>query len=149
MTDLYPDEEGYISDGAVIGFCKLVNSVALHAAVKMGTTSVSGVVSIVTGASDGDSYGVALKAGVTDDFIPVCFHGIVKMMVGDTMTVAGDLVMNDAKATYVLPIRAMTEDEILKWRGLNGTGTYIRLGMLMQNGAASGDEALVFIGRLA
>ena len=149
MTDLYPDEEGYISDGAVIGFCKLVDTVALHAGVKKGVTSVSGVVSIVTGAGDGDSYAVALKAGVTDDFIPVCFHGIVKMMVGDTMTVAGDLVMNDANATYVLPIRAMTEDEIVKWRGICGTGTYIRLGMLLQNGAASGDEALVFIGRLA
>lgn len=148
MTDLYPDEEGYISDGAVIGFCKLVNSVALHAGVKMGTTSVSGVVSMVTGASDGDSYGVALKAGVTDDLIPVCFHGIVKMVIGDTCT-AGDVVMSDASATYVLPIKAMTEDEILKWRGLNGTGTYVRLGLLLQNGAASGDEALVFIGRLA
>ena len=148
MTDLYPDEEGYISDGAVIGFCKLVNSVALHAGVKMGTTAVSGVVSIVTGASDGDSYGVALKAGVTDDFIPVCFHGIVKMVIGDTCT-AGDVVMNDASATYVLPIKAMTEDEIVKWRGICGTGTYIRLGLLLQNGAASGDEALVFIGRLA
>ena len=149
MTDLYPDEEGYISDGAVIGFCKLVDSVELHAAVALGATSVSGVVSIVTGAADGDSYAVALKAGVTDDFIPVCFHGIVKMVVGDTMTIGGDIVMNDANATYVLPIRAMTEDEIIKWRGICGTGTYIRLGMLMQNGAASGDEALVFIGRLA
>jgi hypothetical protein len=148
MTDLYPDEEGYISDGKVIGFCKAVGSIALHSAVFLGSTSVSGTVSVVAGSADGDSVAVALKAADTNDYIPVCFHGIVKMMIGDTMT-AGDIVMNDANATYVLPIKAFTEDEILKLRGLNGTGTYCRLGLLLQPGAASGDEALVFIGRVA
>jgi len=147
MTDLYPDEEGYISDGTVIGFCKAAASIALHSGVSIGVTSVSGAVSVLAGAADGDSLAVALKAADTNDFIPVCFHGIVKMVIGDTMT-AGDIVMNDASATYVLPI-IFTVDDILKLRGLNGTGTYIRLGQLMQAGAASGDEALVFIGRLA
>jgi hypothetical protein len=148
MTDLYPDEEGYISDGKVIGFCKAAGSIALHSGVFLGTTSASGVVSVVAGSAHGDSVAVALKAADTDDYIPVCFHGIVKMVIGDTCT-AGDIVMSDASATYVLPLNPFTEDEILKLRSLNGTGTYCRLGMLLQPGAASGDEALVFIGRVA
>ena len=147
MTDLYPEEEGYISDGTVIGFCKAAGSIALHSGVFLGATAVSGAVSVVAGSADGDSIAVALKAADTNDFIPVCFHGIVKMIIGDTMT-AGDIVKNDASATYVLPL-VYTVDDILKLRGLNGTGTVIRLGLLMQDGAASGDEALVFIGRIA
>ena len=147
MTDLYPEEEGYISDGTVIGFCKAAGSIALHSGVFLGATAVSGAVSVVAGSADGDSIAVALKAADTNDFIPVCFHGIVKMVIGDTMT-AGDIVKNDASATYVLPL-VYTVDDILKLRGLNGTGTVIRLGLLMQDGAASGDEALVFIGRIA
>ena len=147
MTDLYPEEEGYISDGTVIGFCKAAGSIALHSGVFLGATAVSGAVSVVAGSADGDSIAVALKAADTNDTIPVCFHGIVKMVIGDTMT-AGDIVKNDASATYVLPL-VYTVDDILKLRGLNGTGTVIRLGLLMQDGAASGDEALVFIGRIA
>ena len=147
MTDLYPDEEGYISDGLVIGYCVAAASIALHSGVSIGTTSVAGAVNVLAGAADGDSLAVALKAADTGDFIPVCFHGIVKMVIGDTCT-AGDIVKSDASATYVIPI-IQTVDDILKFRGLNGTGTIIRLGLLMQPGAASGDEALVFIGRLA
>ena len=148
MTDLYPSEEGYISDGTVIGFCKAGGTIDLHETVFIGTTAVSGVVSVIAGAADGDSLAVALKAAVTNDFIPVCFHGIVKMVIGDTMT-AGDIVMNDASATYVLPLVALTSDQVDLLRGVSATGTYIRLGLLLQAGAASGDEALVFIGRLS
>lgn len=147
MVDLYPDEEGYISNGTIIGYCKAADSIALHEGVSIGVTSVSGAVSVLAGAADGDCLAVALKAADTGDFIPVCFHGLVKMVIGDTCT-AGDIVKNDASATYVIPI-VQTVDTILKFRGLNGTGTIIRLGLLMQPGDASGDEALVFIGRLA
>ena len=149
MTDLYPDEEGFLSDGCVVGFCQADAAIALHSAVFIGGTSTSGAILVAAGTADGDSVGVALKAAsAAGEEIPVCFHGIVKMVIGDTCT-AGDIVMNDASATYVLPIKAFTEDEILKLRGLNGTGTYCRLGLLMQAGAASGDEALVVIGRIA
>ena len=148
MTDLYPDEEGYISDGSVIGFCKAGGTITLHQGVFIGATAVSGAVSVIAGSADGDSIAVALKAAATNDMIPVCFHGIVKMIVGDTCT-AGDIVMGSATADEVLPLVALTSDQVDLLRGVSATGTYIRLGLLLQAGAAADDEALVFIGRLS
>jgi hypothetical protein len=149
MTDLYPDEEGYISDGTVISFCKAAGTIALHSGVTLGTTAVSGAVSVVAGSADSDSVAVALKAANTNDYVPVCFFGIVKMVAGDTIN-EGDVVMNDASATYVLPIATLTHDEFTLWRGVVGatTGTGWRLGTAIQAGAASGDELLVLIGRI-
>jgi hypothetical protein len=147
MTDLYPDEEGYISDGSVIAFCKAAGTIALHSGVTLGATAVSGAVSVVAGTADGDSVAVALKAASTNDYIPVCFYGVVKMVAGDTID-EGDVVKNDASATYVLPIDTLTHDQFTLWRGVVGatTGTAWRLGTAIQAGASSGDELLVLVG---
>lgn len=147
MTDLYPDEEGYISDGVVIGFCKAAGSIALHSAVYIGNTAVSGVVSVVAGSADADSCGVALKAADTNDYIPVAFGGIVKFVAGAAIA-EGDMVENDASATYAIPISTLTAGQLVLYRGLNYTGTRIRLGMALQAGASSGDEFLLLIGRV-
>lgn len=149
MTDLYPDEEGYICDGNVIAFCKCAATTALHAGVKFGATAVSGAISVLQGAADGDCNGIALKAGATGDYIPVCFYGIVKMIAGDTIN-EGDALKNDANATYILPIDTFTHDQFSLWRGVVGatTGTIWRLGMALQAGAASGDEFLMLVGRV-
>ena len=149
MTDLYPDEEGYICDGNVVAFCKCAAAVPLHSAVQFGTTAVSGAITVLAGAADGDSNGISLKAGASGDFIPVCFYGVVKMIAGDTFT-AGDLLKSDASATYVLPIDTFIHDEFSLWRGVCGetTGTIFRLGMALQQGAASGDEVLMIVGRI-
>lgn len=150
MTDLYPDEEGYIGDGAVIGFCRATAAIALHSAVQLHATGVSGVISVTAGAADGDGIGVALKeATAVGDRIPVCFYGVVKMVAGAVLA-EGDMAKNDASATYVLPIDTLTHDEFELWRGVSGgaTSTAWRLGMCLQAAAASGDEFLLLVGRL-
>jgi len=147
MTDLYPSEEGYISDGYVIGYCKAQAPIALHASVYIHGTAVSGVISVAPGAADADSIGVALKAAdAAGDYIPVCFHGVVKMVAGDTIT-GGDQLINDSLGTYVLPMPNTTSSNATIFRGLNYTGTRLRLGVALQNGDASADELLVLIGR--
>lgn len=150
MTDLYPDEEGYICDGNVVAFCKCAGSVPLHSGVKFGSTAVSGAISVLAGAADGDSNGISLKAGNTNDYIPVCFFGVVKMIAGDTIA-EQDFLKSDASATYILPLDTFTHDQFSLWRGLVGatTGSIWRLGMALQAGAASGDEFLMLVGRIA
>ena len=147
MTDLYPSEEGYISDGYVIGYCKCQAAVELHDTVYIHGTAVSGTISIAPTTVDSTGVAVTLKAGAAGDYVPVCFFGVVKLMAGDTLTV-GDCLINDSLGTYVLPLPNVTATNATKYRGLNNTGTLFRLGFALQNGAASGDELLAMIGRI-
>lgn len=147
MTDLYPSEEGYISDGYVLGYCKVQAAIELHEAVHVHTTAVSGTISVAPAAADADGFAIALKAGAAGEYIPVCFFGVVKLMAGDTLTV-GDQLINDSLGTYVLPMPSTTATNATIFRGLNNTGTRLRVGVALQNGAASGDELLVLVGRV-
>lgn len=147
MTDLYPDEEGYISDGHVVAFCKVQAAVEIHEVVWIHGTAVSGALSIAPAAADGDGFAVALKAGAAGEYVPVCFRGVVKLLAGDTIT-AMDILQNDALGTYVLPIATVTSDEMQVWRGLNWTGTRQRLGVALQAASTSGDEILVLVGKM-
>ena len=79
------------------------------------------------------------------DTIPIMYLGIVKMYAGDTMD-EDDVLQNDATGTFVLPIPTYTSGQMVIWRGLNNTGTRFRLGMSL-NGAVTGDEILVLVGR--
>ena len=147
MTDLYPSEEGYISDGYVSGYCRAQMTLELHDSVFIHGTAVSGIVSVASAAADANAIAITLKSAVTGDYIPVCFHGIVKLMAGDTLT-GGDQLVNDSLGTYVLPMPNTTSTNATIFRGLNYTGTRLRLGVALQNGAASGDELLVLVGRV-
>ena len=150
MTDLYPSEEGYISDGSIIGYCTADAAIALHSGVQIGATSTSGAILVVAGSADGDSVGIALKeATAAGDRIPVCFYGVVKF-VGGAVIAEGDQVISDASATYALPIQTYTHDEFAWYRGVCAgvTGTGWRLGMALQAAAASGDEFLLLVGRV-
>ena len=153
VTDFYRSEEGYICDGNVIGFCSVQAAVEINEVVHIHGTDVSGYISVSPAAADGDGYAVALKAGAAGDYIPVCFFGVVKMLMGSTIC-ADDMVINDSVGTYILPIPTATHDEIGDYfYGVAGmtTGTNYRLGMALQghdNSAASGDEILVLVGRI-
>ena len=147
MTDLYPSEEGYISDGYVIGYCKSQMTLELHDSVFIHGPAVSGVVMVASAAADGNAIAITLKEAVTGDYIPVCFHGVVKLVAGDTLT-AGDQLINDSLGTFQLPMPNTTSSNATVFRGLNYTGTRLRLGVALQNGAASGDELLVLVGRV-
>ena len=146
MTDLYPSEEGYISDGNVIGYCKCQATIALHSSVFIHGTAVAGVVSVAPTAADGDGCAVALKGGAAGEDIPVCFFGVVKMMAAAAID-EGDQVKSDSLGTYILPIADRDATAATLLRGMNYTGTVIRLGVALQAGASSGDELLVLVGR--
>jgi hypothetical protein len=140
-VDLYPDEEGHISDGLVIGYCKAQATIVQNQAVYLHATSVSGAV---------DSCAVALKAASAGEFIPVCFYGVVKMYGGSTIT-AGDVVCNDASGIFVGTLPIHTDVTILAYyAGFNNGGSLYRLGLALQNanGATTGGELLVLIGKL-
>ena len=147
MTDLYPSEEGYISDGYVLGYCKCQAAVEYHDTLYIHGTAVSGTISVAPTTVDSTGVAIALKAGEAGDYIPVCFFGVVKLMAADTLTV-GDCIISDALGTYVLPLPNVTATAATKFRGLNNSGTLFRLGFALQNATASGDEFLALIGRI-
>jgi hypothetical protein len=152
-ADLYPSEEGHISDGLIIGFCKCQATISQNAAVFIHSTSVSGAVSVAPSAADNDSCAVALKGGSAGDFIPVCFYGVVKMYGGSTIT-AGDMVCNDASGYFVAELPnykySLSPTYLAYYKGLSWSGTVFRLGMALQNGnaATTGNELLVLVGGL-
>ena len=151
--DLYPDEEGHISDGLIIGFAQCVGAVTQNAAVALGITAVSGYVSILASAADADSCAVALKAGVAGEDRRVCFYGVVKMYGGSTIT-AGDVVCNDASGLFLNTMYnlnlGLTPTQINYMAAFKAGGTVYRLGLALQNGngATTGGELLVLIGRM-
>ena len=153
-VDLYPDEEGHISDGLIIGYCKAQAVIVQNQAVFIHATSVSGVVSVAPCAADHDSYAVALKAAAAGEMVPVCFYGVVKMYGGSTIT-AGDFVCNDASGIFVNTLPAITQaagaqTEILYYAEYSNGGSQYRLGLALQNanGATTGGELLVLIGAM-
>ena len=156
MTDNWDQEEGYISQGMILGFCELSTTVVAGEPVAILTTGAANKVMVKKWASQADSRGVALKGGNTGDRIPVCFYGVCKMAAYSTIT-GGDIVMNAGTAgtvgpTYgnVVPIppSGATFTYINAFKGLSETGTIIRLGMALQAATTTGDELLVLIGGL-
>ena len=149
-VDLYPDEEGHLSDGLIIGFCKAQATIVQNQAVYIHATSVAGVVSVAPCAADFDSYAVALKAAAAGEMLPVCFYGVVKMYGGSTIT-AGDFVTNDASGIFVNTVPVMTDATcILYYASVKPAGSLYRLGLALQNAnaATTGGELLILVGGL-
>lgn len=158
MTDLYPDEEGYIDEETVIGNCKAATAITLHGAVALGLTGVSSYLSVIA-AGVRTGVGIALKAADTNDYIPVAFKGFVKQTVGAATFSVGQLVCSSGTTAGVVEkmpnLVSLTTLSVFvnllgEWNGLanGGTTLYYRLGMAFQPGTTAGDEALIAIGRL-
>lgn len=150
-TDNWETQEGYICQGAVIGFCELGAAVVAGEPVAFGTGAQNKIV-MTAYALAGDSVGVTLKGGVTGDKVPVVFYGVVKMVGYSTCTVGGALI-NSATAgttiTYgnVMPLTATATGNLVDVLcENNGTGTAHILGMALQNATTLGDELLVLVG---
>jgi len=145
VVDYYPDEEGYISEGHVIGYAKAEGSITQLTAVKLGTTAAGNVV-VAAGAADGDSIGFALKTAVTNDLLPVALRGIIKIVAGEAIA-ANAVLKNDSSPGYMLVIGDLaTGTAVPIFVGLNGTGTVIRMGIALQDATQSGDEILMLLG---
>lgn len=151
--DLYPDEEGHLSDGLIIGFCKATTTIVQNQAVFLHSTAVSGAVSVAPCTADATGQAVALKAAAAGDWIPVCFYGVVKMYGGSTI-VAGDMVCNDASAIFVGTLPAydyhLSPTYLAYYASNKNGGTCYRLGLALQNGngATTGGELLILVGRM-
>ncbi len=144
MTDLYPDEEGYISDGTIVGFCKAAGSITLHGAVTFGNTGVSDYISVVaSGVANG--VGICLKAADTNDYIPVAFKGIVKQTVGAATFSIGQAVKASGTTAGVVErlIAGFTTGQDYLNVIPGGTTFQYRLGYAVQPGTTAGDEVLI------
>jgi hypothetical protein len=157
MTDMWDLQEGYISQGLKISFVTLGTVVIAGDPIRFMTSTNNKVDAIVMAknATIGDSTAVALKGGNTGDVIPVAFHGVMKMCSLSGSLLPGDVVMN--AITYgatgpsygnILAIPTVTAASAGIFRAVSYTGTYNRLGMLLQAATAGGDTALVLLGHL-
>lgn len=150
-VDQWDSQEGYISQGQVIGFVTL--DTACVAGDILGFTAAAAgqqnkiCMSLYTGEANG--VGVCLKTGVTGDKVPVCFYGVCKMLAFSVCT-AGGFVSScgtpGTTITYgaVTPVTAHTNAD--HWARLSSTGTAFILGQCLQNGTTVGNQLLVLIG---
>lgn len=150
MTDLYPDEEGYISDGTIVGFCKAAGSISLHGAVALGATAVSNYISVVA-AGVANGIGIALKAADTNDYLPVALKGIVKQTVGAATFSVGQPVHSSGTTVGVVERTTMGDTANNNYLNIipGGTTTNYRLGFALQAGTTAGDEVLISLAAIA
>ena len=142
-TDYWPSEKGNIVPGFEIGFCYCDGTIAEGQCVKMGTPAASRF-AVNKAAASGDGIGVALKAGSSGTYIPVCFYGVCKMdAYSATAITAGDFVINSAELGVLTFPDDSTGIGNLK---LFGGNSYV-LGMALQTTDADGEMLLVLVGK--
>ena len=142
VTDKWPDEEGYIVEGTVIGFATLGGTVLEGEPVKFGTAATGQVV-VTTPAAVGDSFGVALKYGVSGDIIPVAVGGVMKFVATGTFNV-GEYVMGGTSAWVQIGGATANTTKLQIFTAAGSAGSYV-LGLALQTAGASGDEVLVML----
>jgi hypothetical protein len=142
MTDYWPSEEGAIVEGGLVVNCYCDNAITEGAIVKFGTTGANKI-AVDANAAAGTGVGVALKAGAQYDIIPVMFHGIVKIVLNETLTI-GQPVQASATSNQVIGTEEATS-VLLRINAAAGT-CYI-LGHLLQGGNAD-DEVLMLVNPL-
>ena len=139
-ADYWPQEEGYIVEGAPVIMCVSSSGITENACVRL-TATTAGQVTVGVGAVWGDCIGVALRACNSGQVVPVAFGGIVKMLADATLAL-GQHVCNQATGgnkVIDLPVSANV---------LIGTqGTAYVLGLALQEAADDEDEILVLLGR--
>ena len=145
-VDFFPNKDGYICDGQVIGFC-YADDVTMTAGtyVKPGSTQ-SHYVGVATSTVANDAIGMCLRApSAIGDVVPVAFAGVVKTIASGTIVI-GDLVGNSL-TTITTVVRAYAEAANSNAYLFNA-GTRHFLGTALQsNTALTADEILVMLGK--
>jgi len=146
IVDKWPDEEGMIVDGIIIGFVEAGAIVLEGRGVDFGTAATGKVVCTLPSAV-GDSWGVALKTGVVGKPVPIAISGVVKMVSTGTFN-AGEMVMGGAagRAGVGNFLANTTALQMFAAAGAT-TGSYI-LGMALQTATTEGDEVLIALGKV-
>jgi hypothetical protein len=147
-TDYFPNKDGYIEDGHVIGFCYADDTtMAAGSFVKFGTSRAN-YVAVAAATAAADSVGMCLRTpAAIGDVVPVAFMGVVKTAVHSTIAI-GDLVSN-SKTTITAVVEALgaytSEKQV--HNGIGGNFTARILGTAMQAGNPA-DEILVLLGKV-
>lgn len=154
-VDQWDSQEGYISQGQVIGFVELGTAAVAGEPLGFGTPAANKIVmDLYTGEANG--VGVCLKSGGTGDKVPVCFYGVCKMLAFSVCTVGGFVISAGTPGTTitygaVTPLTAEAGTTVYTMQGMqlarnNGTGTAFLLGQCLQAGTTVGNQLLVLIG---
>ena len=141
-TDFWPQEEGYIVEGAPVMMCYAAAAVGENSCVKLSATT-AGRVDVAASAAAGDSLGVALRATSGGQMIPVAFAGIVKM-IGDATLALGAPIISAGSDTAKIVDSGQSTDIMLG----DDAGTQRILGTTLHESAdQEDDEILVILGR--
>ncbi|HVP41005.1 MAG TPA: DUF2190 family protein [Candidatus Krumholzibacteriaceae bacterium] len=136
MTDKWPSEEGFISEGEIVSLFKAT------AAVSKGTlVRLTGDLEVQPATASSDPIGVVLKDGATGEIVPVCEHGVCKVKAGGAITVGKAVKSDDSARAVVLSDQAVNE---------GGTNTYTiyyarKAGVALQAASVADDWILVFV----
>jgi len=136
LTDKWPDEEGFISEGEIVSLFKATGTISKGTFVYL-----TGDLEVQAAVVDCDPIGVALKDAVNGDMVPVCIHGVCKVKAGGAIT-RGKAVKADASARAI----EMTDQAVDE----GGTSTYTiyyarKAGVALQAAAVADDWILVFV----
>ncbi|MBX5327603.1 MAG: DUF2190 family protein [Candidatus Bathyarchaeia archaeon] len=136
MTDKWPSEEGFISEGEIVSLFKATAAVSKGTLVKL-----TGDLEVQPATSNSDPIGVALKDGANGDIVPVCIHGICKVKAGGAISLGKAVKSDDSARAVVLTDQAVNE---------GGTNTYTiyyakKAGIALQAASAADDWILVFV----
>jgi len=136
MTDKWPEEEGFISEGEIVSLFKATASISKGTLVRL-----TGDLEVQPAVADSDPIGAALKDVGSGESVPVCIHGVCKVKAGGAIT-RGKAVKSDANGRAIeISDQAVNE---------GGTATYTiyyarKAGVALQAAAAADDWILIFV----
>ena len=140
-VDYWPQEEGYIYEGAPVIQCLAGGDITENACVKLSATAV-GEVTVTESTTWGECIGVALRAVSSGQHVPVAFGGIVKMLSDATLALGHQVSSSAAGGNKLI-------DSAASANMMNGdTGSAHFMGTILQAAATEADEILLLIGRV-
>ncbi|MEM2917795.1 MAG: DUF2190 family protein [Candidatus Bathyarchaeia archaeon] len=136
MTDKWPNEEGFVSEGEIVSLFKATANIAKGTLVQL-----TGDLEVQPATANSDPIGVALKDASNGDIVPICLHGVCKVKAGAAIT-RGKAVKSDANARAI----ELTDQNVNE----GGTNTYTiyyarKVGIALQSATAADDWILVFV----
>ena len=139
-TDFWPQEEGYIYEGAPVMMCVAGAAITENGCVKLSATT-AGQVTVTESTTWGECIGVALRAVASGKVVPVAFGGIVKILADGTFALGLQVVSSAAGGNKVIDGAASANMSI----GDGGSAHF--MGTLLQASSDDLDEVLLLIGR--
>lgn len=136
MTDKWPNEEGFVSEGEIVSLFKATANIAKGTLVQL-----TGDLEVQPATANSDPIGVALKDASNGDIVPICLHGVCKVKAGAAI-IRGKAVKSDANARAI----ELTDQNVNE----GGTNTYTiyyarKVGIALQSATAADDWILVFV----